>query len=169
MAKRVPANSFLNPDLRSGWSNIPSQNGLSPVWPASSVAPTGKNPVVWLPEDPLPSPLQKSFGNERMNGNGLLRCLRLARTNDTIDDGSGHVHRPLGEIDVTPFQAEQFALPQASGHCKKDQRSFSNCQTIYQSVDFWWREDSGRCAAFGALTNEMDWIAVKTTRIGRRD
>ena len=40
-----------------------------------------------------------------MNGNGLLRRLGLARTNDTIDYGARYVHRPLGKINVTPSQA----------------------------------------------------------------
>ena len=111
VAKRVPANAFLNPNLPCDWSNVLAQNGLPPEWLPSPVALAGKNPVVWFREDALSPPLQKSVGSKAMNGNGLLRRLGLARTNDTIDDGARYVHRPLGKINVTPSQAEQFALP----------------------------------------------------------
>src|ERR1700722_7140933 len=85
-------------------------------WPAPRVASVPcsacwQKPSRRFREDALPSPLQKSVGSKAMNGNGLLRRLGLARTNDTIDDGARYVHRPLGKINVTPSQAEQFALP----------------------------------------------------------
>ena len=43
------------------------------------------------------------------------------------------MHRVLNKIDVTPFQAEQLALPQASGYCEENQGSFSNAFVSRQS------------------------------------
>jgi hypothetical protein len=34
-------------------------------------------------------------------------------------------------------------------------------QTVDQSLDFGGRQNDGRSTAFRALTNEIDWIAVK--------
>jgi hypothetical protein len=75
------------------------------------VALAGKNPVVWFREDALSSPLQKSVGSKAMECERAFATTRLAWTNDTIGDGARYVHRPLDKINVTPSQAEQFALP----------------------------------------------------------
>src|SRR5215469_3148615 len=64
----------------------------------------------------------------------LLRRFGLARTNDTVNDGSRYIHRSLGEVDVTPFQAEQLALPKAGGYCQENQRSFSDGETVDQRL-----------------------------------
>ena len=91
----------------------------------------------------------------------LLRRFGLARTNDTVNDGSRYIHRSLGKVDVAPFRAEQLALPQAGGYCQENQRSFSDGEIVNQSLDFGGHQDSWCSASLCTLTDEVDWIAVK--------
>ena len=92
---------------------------------------------------------------------GPRQCGKTTRSDHAVDDRSRYVHRPLGKIDVSPLQPEQFALPQAGGYCKKDQRSFSNAQIVHQRLDFSGQQDGWRSAALRTLTNEVDRIAVE--------
>src|SRR5262252_2166243 len=142
MTKCVPANAFLDSDLLGNWSNIFAQNCLSPEWMSPSVPSARKNPVVRPYVSRLFSPRQKCIGNERMDGYGLLRRFRLARANDTVNDGSRYVHRSLREVDVAPFQTEQLILPQAGGYCQEDQCSFSDAEIVDQPLDFSGHQDS---------------------------
>ena len=96
-----------------------------------------------------------------MHGNGFLRCLGLARTYYPVHDGAGDVHVSFRKVDVTPFQSEQLALPQARGHWKENQRSFSNAQFVYQCLDFTGHQDDWHSPPLCTLTNEVDRIAVE--------
>jgi hypothetical protein len=40
-------------------------------------------------------------------------------------------------------------------------RDEANLPSVDQRLDFRGHQNDGRCVAFRALTNEMDWIAVK--------
>src|SRR6516162_9587902 len=71
-------------------------------------------------------PFQQSVREKRMNWHRLLRCLRLARTNHPVDDGTRDVHVFLRKVDVFPLQAEHLALPQSRGYRKEDQGAFPN-------------------------------------------
>jgi len=64
-------------------------------------------------------------------------------------------------FDVSPFQSEQLALPQAGGHCKESPRSLSNAQFVYQCLDFTGRQDDWYSPPLCTLTNEIDQIAVE--------
>ena len=72
---------------------------------------TCEDPVAWLAIGRLFFPLDERIADEGMDGNGFLRGLRFARSYETVNDGSGHVHRSCGEIDIIPFQSKRFALP----------------------------------------------------------
>jgi len=96
-----------------------------------------------------------------MNGNGLLRCLGLARSLYPVHDGAGDVHVSFRKVDVSPFKSEQLALRQAGGHCKENQRSLSNAQFVYQCLDFTGRQDDWHSPPLCTLTNEIDRIAVE--------
>jgi hypothetical protein len=85
----------------------------------------------------------------------------VALADDAIDDGACHIHRLLGKVDVAPFQTEQLALPQASGYCQEDQRSFSTAQIVDQRLDFNGHQDGRRSAALRTLTNKVDGVPVK--------
>src|SRR5262249_6277724 len=97
-----------------------------------------------------------------MDGYGLLRRFGLARTNNTVNDGSRYVHRSLGEVDVAPFQAEQLALPQAGRSCQENQRSLSYVEIVYQNLEFSGRQYRWGSTSLRTLTDEMDRIARRS-------
>jgi hypothetical protein len=46
VAKRMPADAFLDSNPLGDWSNVLAQNGLSPVRPLSPVAPAGEKTII---------------------------------------------------------------------------------------------------------------------------
>ena len=60
-----------------------------------------------------------------------------------------------------PISSRTTRSVASGGHCKKDQRSFSNASIIHQCLDFSGHQDGRRSAALCTLTNEVDWITVK--------
>jgi len=124
--ERVPSESLLNSNPLRHRTNIFPQDRLAPDRSSTSVALARKDPVVGLGVAGTSLPVQQGFGEHRMNGYGPLRRLGLARTDYSIHDGAGDVHVSLRKVDVTPFQAEHFALSQAGRGCKQNQRPFSN-------------------------------------------
>jgi hypothetical protein len=64
------------------------------------------------------------------------------------------------KVHVSPLQREQLAPPQAGGHGQEDQSPFSKTQICEQSLDFIVGQDIWRGAAFGALPNPLNGVAV---------
>jgi hypothetical protein len=64
------------------------------------------------------------------------------------------------EVHVSPFQREQLAPPQAGGYGQQDQGPFSKAQICEQSPDIIAGQDIWRRAAFGALPNPLNGVAV---------
>ena len=67
----------------------------------------------------------------------------------------------IGEVDVAPLQAKQFALAQSSRRREQNQRPFSDSQTIYSGLDFVWRQYIWRGFALRSLTHETNWIVIE--------
>jgi hypothetical protein len=64
------------------------------------------------------------------------------------------------EVHVSPFQREQLAPPQAGGYGQQDHGPFSKAQVCEQPLDIIAGQDIWRRAAFGALPNPLNGVAV---------
>ena len=71
-----------------------------------------------------------------MQWNRLLGRLGLASADDAKDDRTDHAEFPTFEVDVTPLEPEQLALPQSRGRCQEYKGPFAQRQVIHQRLDF---------------------------------
>jgi len=60
-------------------------------------------------------PLDECFADAWMDRHRLLRRFCFARSDETVDDGAGHVHRSSREVDIAPLESEQLALRRPCG------------------------------------------------------
>jgi hypothetical protein len=90
----------------------------------------GENPVFRLGVGAGFPPERERLRQDGMDWHRFLRRLGLASTHDTVGDRSDYVHSAVSEINVLPFECEQFALSQARRRCQENQRSLSKGETI---------------------------------------
>src|SRR5438034_6081699 len=105
-------------------------------------------------------PFAQSLDQIIVSWNGFLRRFGLANANDVLHDRARYMNLFGLEVHVSPFQREQLAPPQAGGYSQQDQGLFSKAQICEQSLDFIAGQDIWRRAAFGALPNPLNGIAI---------
>jgi len=138
----MPSESLLNSDTLGYWTYVFAQDRLAPVRSSAPVTLARENPVIGLEVGRAFSPLHPESPRE---SDGWGRAFAMIRSCTGLPLRYTMEHATpscLGQVDVSPFQAEE-------------------CQAIAQCLDFSGHHNGGRCVAFRALTNEMDWIAVK--------
>jgi hypothetical protein len=80
---------------------------------------------------------------------------------DTTDDESDGIEFSLFEVDISPFEPKQFALPQRGCGCQKHQGSLTCRQIVNQHPDFSACQHIRRPSSPGALPNEPDRISIE--------
>ena len=113
MPESVPPKALLDSKFSGRGPQIFVQNCLPPIRLFSIAMPTRENPVFRLTIRGLFFPLGECFADSGMDWHRLLRRFRFARSHKAVNDGACHVHCFCREIDIAPFQREQFALPDA--------------------------------------------------------
>src|ERR1035438_6644640 len=113
VAECMPSEMLLDAQFQRPWTNEFPQNRLAPIWLPTAVAPAREHPILRFAIRLLSPPLQESVDDERMNWHRLLRSLRLARPDHTVDYRPRHIDRLFFEVDVTPLQAKEFTLAQS--------------------------------------------------------
>lgn len=67
-----------------------------------------------------------------MQRNRLLRRLGFAATDNAKDDRTHNAEFSMLEIDITPLEPKQLALPQARGRRQKNKRAFAQGEMVNQ-------------------------------------
>jgi hypothetical protein len=106
-------------------------------------------------------PVAQGSREKRIEWNWLLRCLGLARPDNLQDDGAGHADLILDEIDIRPFESEQFACPQSSNNIEQDHGSLSDIEGAEQRLDFCDFEYRRDLLPFGTLPYLLIRVAIK--------
>ena len=103
--------------------DLSSHDALSPDGTLSLDSLAGKHPIIVGAVACRFPPLIQHLGEERIHRDRLRRGLRLAPTDNAVNDGAHDVDFAIVEIQVAPAQAEEFALPQTSCDIEKDEEA----------------------------------------------
>src|SRR5579863_4461208 len=141
-------------------NSIPHQR-LVPIGFSASAVWAGEDPVVRGLVLRVSSPSAQGFREKRIEWNWLLRCLGLARPDNLQDDGARHADLVLDEIDIRPFESEQFACPESSNNIEQDHGSLSDIEGAEQRLDFCDFEYRRDLRPFGTLPYPLDRVAIK--------
>ena len=105
-------------------------------------------------------PIAQSFDQIIVSRNRFLRGFGLANTNNVLHDRARYMNLFGLKVHVSPLQREQLAAPQAGGYGQQDQSPFSKAQICEQFLDFIAGQDIWCRAAFGALPDPLNGVAV---------
>src|SRR6266704_1789610 len=106
-------------------------------------------------------PFAQSLDQIIVSWNGFLRRFGLANANDVLHDRARYMNLFGLEVHVSPFQRET-TRSSASRWLQPTGPGFvlSKAQICEQSLDFIAGQDIWRRAAFGALPNPLNGIAI---------
>jgi hypothetical protein len=105
-------------------------------------------------------PFAQSLDQIIVSWNRFLRTFSLADANNVLHDRARYMNLFGLKVHVSPLQREQLAPPQAGGHGQQDQSPFPKAQICEQSMDFIAGQGIWCPAAFGALPNPLNGVAV---------
>ena len=161
VSERMPADALLNIEGLGNWPNVFSKDRCTPVRPSSFVQSARKDPVVTTYKLARLSPGDQRISELRMERDRLLRGLRLAATDDAEDDRSCDAEFSTFEVNVAPFEPEQFTLPQAGGCGQENEGALTKSEMVDQSSDFESGQHNGSAPPLCALADKSHRVAVE--------
>jgi hypothetical protein len=86
-----------------------------------------------------------------------------------VPDRSRDTKLQVLEIDIAPAKRKQFADSKSGCRVEESQGALPNRQFAEKKLEFHQFEHVKYLLPFRALADELDWVAVKPTRIASRD
>jgi len=148
----VPADPARDSSCLHSRLQVPTVKRFWPVGLRSFDVETGKVPILRLRGSTKGSPESQCFRQTRIQRNRLARCLRLALAHVLKRNGPRDADLELLEINVLPFECQQFTHPQPCHHIDQSHRlgSFAKERVrsglarrwIFELQDQGWSPDS---------------------------
>src|SRR5579863_2411650 len=157
----MPAHLLGDANASCGHTNSIPHQRLVPVRLSAAAVRAGKHPVTGFLVLCVGPPCAERSCEKWIKWNWLLRCLGFARADNLQDDGARHADLVLDEIDIRPFESEQFACPESSNNIEQDHRSLSDIEGAEQRLDFCDFEYRRDLFPFGTLPYPLDRVAIK--------
>ena len=114
VAERMPPYLLGDPNTSGYLTNSIPHQRLVPVRPSALTVGTREDPVGCGLVLRVSPPGAERSREERIERNWFMRCLGLARADNLEDDRARHADLVLDEVDIRPFEPEQFACPESS-------------------------------------------------------
>ncbi len=128
VAERMPADLLGDSNTsRQNTNSIPHQR-LVPVGFSTSAVRACEDPVAGRLVFRVSPPSAQCPGEKRIEWNGFLRRLGLARADNLQDDGTRNSDLVLEEIDIRPLEAEEFAHPQSRDDIEQNHGPFAEIE-----------------------------------------
>jgi len=147
VAERMPPHLLGNASTSGYLTNSIPHQRLVPVRLSALTVGTREDPVGLGLVLRVSPPSTERSREERIERNWFLRGLGLARADNLQDDGASHADLVPDEIDIRPFESEQFTCPQTGNDIKQDHsplaglldtgRHFRGLPTSLQRVVDW--------------------------------
>src|SRR6266567_4075242 len=161
VAERMPPHLLGNASTSGHLTNSIPHQRLVPVRPSAPTVRAGEDPVArGLVLRASPPGAERSC-EERIERNWFLRSLGLARADDLQDDGARHVDLVPDEIDIRPFESEQFTCPQTGNDIKQDHSPLPDIEGAEEHLNLFDFEECRDPLPLGALAHPLNWVAIE--------